>query len=415
VDAGALQLLARAADGSVRDALSLLDQAIAHADGTIDEATVRDMLGLVDRSLSFDILDALMRGDGAAALALLDDQYRAGADPLTILEDLLELTHWLTRLKLTPDIADAPEVPEAERVRGRSMAERLAMADVTRAWQILLKGLGETRIAPMPLHAAEMVLIRLAYAARLPTPAEALEALVGRGAADGLTGGVSAPPGKFRTEQAGGRAQDPLAHGRTSATPASTAIPSPAIPSPAIPSGGSADRPAGGKALPPTTAAGPAAIPAAVSAPAVYPASATVTPLAAMPKPQSFSEVVELARMHNEGLLYGHLITTVHLVRFEPESIEVRLTAQAMPDLPQRLSRFLTDVTGVRWLVGVSQQPGEATLREQQQARDAAQLEEVSRHPLVRAILDTFPGALIERVNTVQPQPAEEPGDLPED
>ena len=192
----ALSLLARAADGSVRDALSLLDQAIAHAEGAVEEETVRDMLGLADRSQCFDIFDAVMRGDALAALALLEDQYRSGADPLTVLEDLLDLAHWLTRLKLAPESGEGMQVPEVERVRGRRMAERLSMADVTRAWQMLLKGLAETRMAPIPLHAAEMLLIRLAYAAQLPSPAEALEALSGGGTARAASPTVGVPASK---------------------------------------------------------------------------------------------------------------------------------------------------------------------------------------------------------------------------
>ena len=175
----ALRLLARAADGSVRDALSLLDQAIAHGEGAVEEDTVHEMLGLVDRSLCFDILDAVMQGDAPTALALLDGQYQAGADPILLAEDLLDLTHWLTRLKLAPESGENPHASEAERVRGRDMAERLSMADVTRAWQMLLKGLSETRVAPIPMHAVEMLLIRLAYASRLPSPAEALASLAG--------------------------------------------------------------------------------------------------------------------------------------------------------------------------------------------------------------------------------------------
>ena len=174
----ALHLIARAADGSVRDGLSLLDQAITDSSGPrIGEDAVRGMLGLADRTVTFDMLDAVMRGDVAAALDLMAEQYHAGADPAVMLTDMLELTHWLTRLKVVADVADAPGVPEAERVRGREMAAKLSMAALTRAWQMLLKGLDEVRMAPAPLLAAEMVVVRLAYAAELPTPAEAVKAL----------------------------------------------------------------------------------------------------------------------------------------------------------------------------------------------------------------------------------------------
>jgi DNA polymerase-3 subunit gamma/tau len=397
VGPAALQLLARAADGSVRDALSLLDQAIAHGEGAVEEETVREMLGLVDRSLCFDILDAVMQGDAPSALALLEDQYRSGADPLTVLEDLLDLTHWLTRLKLAPESADGVQVPEAERVRGRHMAERLSMADVTRAWQMLLKGLAETRMAPTPLHAAEMLLIRLAYAAQLPSPAEALEALAGRGTTKDLLSTV---------------ARTPASDGRSAAErpAASPATPSPARPSePARGSSGGSRTPSAMSAAEPATYRHPQEPPAEIEAVAGAPAPAPSRP------PASFADVVELARERNESLLYGHLTTSVHLVRFEAGDIELRLGEHAPADLPQCLSRFLLEATGVRWLVAVSRETGEPTLREQRDAQQAAQIEEVARHPLVRAILDTFPGAVIERINQLEAQQAADAQDEPED
>ncbi|MCA1974480.1 MAG: DNA polymerase III subunit gamma/tau, partial [Caenispirillum sp.] len=177
IEPAALAMVARAADGSVRDGLSLLDQAIAHGGGTVTEAQVRDMLGLADRAVVFDLFDAAMSGDVSRALSLIADQYAAGADPTVILQDMLELTHWLTRLKIAPDGADDPMAGESERVRGKDMATRLHMAVLTRAWQMLLKGLNEARSAPSPLQAVEMAVIRLTYAAHLPSPAEVVEKL----------------------------------------------------------------------------------------------------------------------------------------------------------------------------------------------------------------------------------------------
>ena len=190
VDDGALTLIARAADGSARDGLSILDQAISQAGGQkgigkVTEAAVRDMLGLADRVLVFDLLEALMKGDVKAALNLLADQYAAGASPVVVIQDLLELVHWLTRLKVAPDGAADPALAEAERTRGVAIAATLTMPVLTRAWQMLLKGLGEIRSAPIPVQAAEMVMVRLAYAAELPTPADAVKALE--------TSGASAP------------------------------------------------------------------------------------------------------------------------------------------------------------------------------------------------------------------------------
>jgi DNA polymerase-3 subunit gamma/tau len=195
VSADALKLIARAADGSVRDGLSLLDQAIAHrADDAaeIGAADVRTMLGLADRTHVFDLLDSVLKGEIAAALDLFADQYTAGADPAAILEEMLELVHWLTRVKIVPAILDAADVPEAERVRGRTMADALAMAALARAWQMLFKGLSEVRAAPSGRDAADMVLVRMAYAADLPTPAEAVRSL-NQGTAPGPAS-PAAPP-----------------------------------------------------------------------------------------------------------------------------------------------------------------------------------------------------------------------------
>ena len=189
----ALTLLSRAADGSVRDGLSMLDQAIAHGGGVVDAAQVRDMLGLADRSRVFDLFDKVMRGDAPAVVGLLGEMYDAGADPVVVLQDLLELTHWVTRLKVAPDAAASSA--DSERAQGLAMAGKLSMASLTRAWSLLLKGLQETLAAPSPLRAAEMVLIRLCYVADLPSPSDALKALQNGAAASSGAGPPAARGG----------------------------------------------------------------------------------------------------------------------------------------------------------------------------------------------------------------------------
>ena len=173
----ALAAIARAAEGSVRDALSLLDQAIAHGAGRVSDATVRDMLGLADRALVIELFEAAMRGDVPAVFAGLRGQYDAGADPALILSDLASFTHLVTRLKLVPDAAKDPSLSEAERVRGAAFASALSTGALSRAWQILLKAIPEVQTATRPLAAAEMALVRLCYAAGLPPPDEALRLL----------------------------------------------------------------------------------------------------------------------------------------------------------------------------------------------------------------------------------------------
>ncbi|HEY4746005.1 MAG TPA: DNA polymerase III subunit gamma/tau, partial [Steroidobacteraceae bacterium] len=173
----ALALIARAAEGSVRDALSLLDQAIAHAAGSVRAEDVRQMLGLADRSRVIDLFEALMKGDIAGALKELRDQYDSGADPAVVLNDLAEFTHFVTRVKIVPAVADDRSLAEAERTRGRAFAAALSMRVLARAWQMLFKGLPEVQSAAKPIAAAEMVLVRIAYAADLPTPDEVVRSL----------------------------------------------------------------------------------------------------------------------------------------------------------------------------------------------------------------------------------------------
>ena len=175
----ALALIARAADGSVRDGLSLLDQAIALSAGRIEEAAVRDMLGIADRGLVFDLFETVLKGDAKSALQQIENLYQGGADPLMVMQDLLDLTHFVTRLKLAPEAGSGDPLEEGDRERARPLAAALSMPVLTRAWQMLLKGIEEVQTAPMPGQAAEMVLIRLAYVADLPVPAELVRQLSG--------------------------------------------------------------------------------------------------------------------------------------------------------------------------------------------------------------------------------------------
>ena len=364
---GALRLLAHAADGSVRDGLSLLDQALAtyreaSQGGGITAQEVRDMLGLVDRTQLFDLYDALMAGEITRALALVADGYRDGADPVQIVQDLLELTHWLTRLKLSPAAAGEPGVAEAERVRGGAMAERLSVATLSRAWQMLLKGLAEARQAPMPIQAVEMLLVRMAHAAELPTPAE----LVARIATDG--GAPKAGPGETSVSARPG----------PSSTAADGAASAPAL---AVPS----------------------------EAPAAEPASPD--PVAsARPEPRHFEDVVALLAARKEAILHASVVANVHLVRFEPGRIELRPEPEAPPDLAQRLGQWLTEWTDRRWIVVVSGEVGAPTLEAQQREAAERRKAEAARDPVVRAALETFPGAAIVEVRKLDAGPAD--GDI---
>jgi DNA polymerase-3 subunit gamma/tau len=358
IDDDALAMIARAADGSVRDGLSLMDQAISHGAGKVDAAQVRDMLGLADRARVLDLFEAMMGGDIRTALANVREQYNAGADPAAIVEDLLGVTHWLTQLKLAPE-AGTDGLPEAERRFGEKIVGSLTMPALTRAWQMLLKGLEETRAAPSPISAAEMVLIRLAYAADLPSPADLIRKLQGTSA------------------------------------PASTAVP-PAPPPPPSPGGGVS-----------AVSRGPAGNAAMEAAP-----RPDLQPQAsALPQPRSFHDVIALAMEHKEGLLEAHLTDNVHLVRFQPGRIELRPGARAPADLVGKLSQRLHEWTGARWVVTVSREQGEPTLREQHQAAERQRQDEVNEHPLVQAAMRAFPGAQVTSIIDTAAEPAPSEGE----
>ncbi|MGE0668560.1 MAG: DNA polymerase III subunit gamma/tau [Sphingomonadales bacterium] len=359
IDDDALAMIARAADGSVRDGLSLMDQAISHGAGKVDAAQVRDMLGLADRARVLDLFEAVMGGDIRTALANVREQYNAGADPAAIVEDLLGVTHWLTQMKLAPE-ASTEGFPEAERKFGEKIVGSLAMPSLTRAWQMLLKGLEETRAAPQPIAAAEMVLIRLAYAADLPSPADLVRKLQGTPA------------------------------------PAATTAPSAAPSAP----------PAGGNGGASAIASGGQSRSEPAPRPHYEPQASS------LPQPRSFSDVVALAVEHKEGLLEAHLTDNVHLVRFQPGRIELRPGDRAPPDLIGKLSQRLHEWTGQRWIVTVSREAGEATLREQAQAADRKRHDEVNEHPLVQAALRAFPGAQVTSIiDTAAAEPAHDDAD----
>ncbi len=351
IDDDALAMIARAADGSVRDGLSLMDQAISHGAGKVDAVQVRDMLGLADRARVLDLFEAVMGGDIRTALANVREQYNSGADPAAIIEDLLGVTHWLTQMKLAPE-ASTDGLPEAERKFGEKIVGSLTMPSLTRAWQMLLKGLEETRAAPAPISAAEMVLIRLAYAADLPNPADLIKKLQG----------------------------------------------APATPSAPPPSGGNG----GGSAV----AHGGSARAETAPQPDFQPQAS------GLPQPRGFPDVVALAIENKEGLLEAHLTDNVHLVRFQPGRIELRPGNRAPADLIGKLSQRLHEWTGTRWVVTVSREQGEPTLREQSQAAERQRHDEVNEHPLVKAALRAFPGAQVTSIiDTASAGPAHEESD----
>ncbi len=373
----ALSLITRAAEGSVRDAMSLLDQAIAHGAGETTADQVRAMLGLADRGRVLDLFEAIMRGDAAAALDELGAQYADGADPVAVLRDLAEITHWLSVVKITSAAAEDPTIAPDERLRGRALADRLAMRVLTRMWQMLLKALEEVALAPNAMMAAEMAVIRLTHVADLPTPGELVRKL------------QSTPP------PVGGGA---AARGMGANPPS----PAPRAQAP-TPRGGSGN---GGGAGAPQAALAPEPGPDL----SLYP---------------SFHSIVALIEETRDIKLLVEIKTCLRLVSYAPGRIEVQPTDDAPTDLVQRLKRALQLATGANWILSVVNTGGAPTIADQDQASARAMQAELERHPLLQAVRAAFPKARIAGIRTrAQLQAAAQahalpdlpdPDDLPED
>lgn len=352
-------LIAAAAEGSVRDSLSLLDQAIAmgtDASGsvTITSDSVRDMLGLADKTQTFALLKSIFNGSMEGALAQAKTLHAQGADPAMLLSDLLDITHYLTRITVAPQLIDNLHYSPAEQALAKEMTGALNVPALTRAWQIIVKGVDEMRHAGNPLATLEMVLVRLGYAAQLPTPAEII-----RG------GGVAAVP--------------------------TSAAPSPA-PAPRAAGGGAAvhamSSAVGTASTPRPVSSGPATVMSA-AAPKIEP-----KPLVQV---HGFAEIVELFEERREAMLAKFLVNDMRFVSFEQGRLEVKPISHIPTEVPARLSRALSEWTGQRWSVVYNEQAaGEPTIRELRNAAFEQEKQYAIAHPKVQAALEMFPGSEIE-------------------
>ncbi len=342
----ALALITRAAEGSVRDAMSLMDQAIAHGAGETSAAQVRAMLGLADRGRVLDLFDLIMRGDAATAMAELAAQYADGADPMAVLRDLAEITHWISVIKITPSAAEDPTTPPDEQTRGLDMAARLPMRALSRMWQMLLKSLEEVALAPNAMMAAEMAVIRLTHVADLPDPETLIRKLQSQSPL--IAGGAPAGGG-------GGAVHSPMMQMAPSA-------------------------PARGPVM-----QGGQAVALAEDQLQVY---------------ASFAQVVELIREKRDMKLLYEVETTLRLARYSPGRIEFEPANNAAPDLAARLSQRLQSWTGGRWGVSVVSTGGAPTIEEDRDTGKLAAEAEAMQNPLVQAVMLAFPGAKIAEIRT---------------
>ncbi|QAU44731.1 DNA polymerase III subunit gamma/tau [Bradyrhizobium guangzhouense] len=373
IEPEALGIIARAAEGSVRDSLSLLDQAIAHAAGQVKADAVRQMLGLADRTRVIDLFESLARGDIAAAFKEFRDQYDVGADPIVVLSDLAEFVNFVTRVKIVPVTADNVAYGETERVRARDFASKISMRVLSRMWQMLLKGITEVQGATRPAAAAEMVLVRIAYVADLPTPDEAIRMLEQNGGGSPVVGGG-----------AGARGNAPSA-------PMASAVSA--------------------------TSAAPVRMP--TSSPTAFGGGARPQMAAPAPDPQgaapqlritSFMQLVALASQKRDVMTKAALEGDMRLVRFEEGRLEIALEPNASKTMITELAKKFEMWTGRRWTIIVSNEQGQATLRSMNQAAKQEHARTAEADPRVQEVLSRFPGAKVVEVRRLAPETPESNG-----
>ncbi len=354
----ALALISRAAEGSVRDAMSLLDQAIAHGVGETTVDQVRAMLGLADRGRVLDLFDLVMKGDAAGALQELSGQYAEGADPMAVLRDLAEVTHWVSVIKISPDAADDPTVGPDERTRGIAAAEALPMRAMTRMWQMLLKALEEVSIAPNAMMAAEMAIIRLTHVSELPSPEELVRKL------------QSNPPPM--PPNGGGGASPPMPTGGGTVEHGGTIG--------GTPNGGPVAMIAGGGAV----------------------QFGQIDEAQALARFVRFDQVIDLIRARRDMKLLVEVEQHLRLAKYSPGRIEFQPTNDAPTDLAAQLAQRLQLWTGVRWGVSVVSEGGGDTVSEQKVAHRNDLAGRAMQHPLVAAALLRFPGSEIRDIKSLE-------------
>ncbi len=371
VDDASLAMIARAGEGSVRDSLSIFDQAIAHGAGAVEAEAVRSMLGLADRARIIDLFEMLMRGDVASALREFRGQYDVGADPSVVLTDLADFNHLVTRIRFTPDVADDISLSEDERTRGRDFAEKLSIRVLSRTWQMLLKGIAEVDSSSRPVQAAEMLLIRLAHAADLPTLDEALKSIDD-------SGSLAAPAPRSDGPRPG--------NGGSTITRAPTDVVASSR-GPVTSNGGATMR-----------LVEPAPKPEQITPP--LPAVEDVIPTVPV---GSIEDIIALADRQRDMQFKIMVKNCVRLVSLKPGRLEINLTDNAPKTLLTDLSQKLSDWTGIRWMVSLSREQGAATISETETAKRDSLLSDARADPDVAAILSKFPGAKIINVRISTP------------
>ena len=377
-DADALALVARAAEGSVRDGLSILDQAIAMGEGHVSAPKVRAMLGLADRARVFDLAEAIFRGDAAAALDGLRALYHDGAEAGQVISDLAEAVHVVARIKAVGSEPAGEGLSFEEKARAVALGERLSMPYLSRAWQMLLKSIEETTRSPNPICAAEMALLRLVYTADLPTPDDIIRTLGGGAISGRGSAGPHRPSGNQDAPQPS-QQRGPLNSAMDASDP----------------------RVSGPRASAPESAANfdDGADDAGLDDDGL--GLEEIAPAPALPAQlNSFPDVLALVSLKRDVKLKVHLEDHVSLVKFDAiaGSIDLFLLPGAPPELANDLREKLNAWTNRRWVVVLSKIAGAPTVGAVRRQAEAAELEALKSHPAVQALLAVFPEAKIAEI-----------------
>jgi DNA polymerase-3 subunit gamma/tau len=355
IEEEALSLIVRAADGSARDGLSLLDQAIALSEEAVTAATVRDMLGLIDRGLVFTLLNALLQGQVGEALAQVRDLYSRGGDPVVLMEDLLDLVYCLTCLKTAPQLQQDVAWPESDRRQGAEMIKSLTLPALMRVWQVLHKGYEEVSRSPLPSQAAEMVLVRVGYLSDLPQ-------------ADDLLAALQGAPASFRPSPAALQSLSTISPARGEVFNTSAHLTSPLVGE--VGPERSEETGEGLKKTP-------------------------VEPTAETTVPTTFPALLEMLQRAKEPILYSNVLQDIHLVSYAPGVMTIRLADMAAKTLPTQLRQALERITGQSWIIDVTTEGGSPTHAQQKKFEYDEKVKINQEHPLVKSLTESFPGAIV--------------------
>lgn len=352
VEEKAIALITRSAEGSVRDGLSLLDQAISLCGKNINEDQIRKMLGLANRSGTISLFEASVSAKPEEALNILKEQFIKGLDPVIIIQDLMEFCHWLTRCKILGKNQDDMSMSDSEKNKGEELAHSISMAELTKVWQLLVKGIGEIQSSDLPLVALEMLIVRIVFASELPDPSilVRMEQESKKNKENSSNFSLEKTEKKTKVDKLdkinSGIADNNDNKFRNNSNEEKSKF----------------DNKNSNKVV------------------------------------DSFLSMIKLAEEEEEYILRSHLISNVHLVNFSQGNISIRLKDETPSDFVKNLGNMLTKSTGIKWLISLSDEEGNLTVKETNKMLALEEINRVTKHPLVKETFDIFPGAEIKKI-----------------